>query len=243
MRELITPALLALLVFAAGTQSAVAGYMKSDSSGWAKHDHNSFWNSNWINTSDDDATDSKQAGDKSFINTSLPRYKDRQWIGFDFGRDDAKGPNKKRGYHRSKKDRSSDYHHRWTDKGRGRFKDHDRDDDDMGHPLFTDLDWQPRFDWDGDIKITITIDASDLLYLFLAIKHDIKHDKDYGWFFDLIKQWKMDNLDRICAKFGDKYPKCDDNMPPVPVPAAVWLFASGLLGLGALARRKLNQNT
>jgi len=31
------------------------------------------------------------------------------------------------------------------------------------------------------------------------------------------------------------------NPSPVPVPAAVWLFASGLLGLTAVARRKTNQ--
>ena len=33
-------------------------------------------------------------------------------------------------------------------------------------------------------------------------------------------------------------PVCDFDCPPVPVPAAVWLFGSGLMGLAATARRK-----
>ena len=30
-----------------------------------------------------------------------------------------------------------------------------------------------------------------------------------------------------------------DYTPPVPIPAAIWLFGSGLLGLVAIARRKV----
>jgi hypothetical protein len=30
---------------------------------------------------------------------------------------------------------------------------------------------------------------------------------------------------------------------PVPLPAAVWLFGSGVIGLGAMARRKMTSQT
>jgi hypothetical protein len=45
-----------------------------------------------------------------------------------------------------------------------------------------------------------------------------------------------DRLDTIAAFRSDKF--CHLEMPAVPVPAAAWLFGTGLLGLVGVARRK-----
>jgi hypothetical protein len=60
---------------------------------------------------------------------------------------------------------------------------------------------------------------------------------DYAWDFTFYLGLQTDGV-KSASLYAWAVHSGDVGAPPVPVPAAVWLFGSGLLGLAAVTRRK-----
>jgi hypothetical protein len=92
----------------------------------------------------------------------------------------------------------------------------------------TDLGTTYLADWDGDALDTLIADG----YVWYAISADISDDSTWATFvLDVATNGSNEG-----AKLDDVY--FEGTFAPVPVPAAVWLLGSGLVGLIGIRRKK-----
>ena len=96
---------------------------------------------------------------------------------------------------------------------------------------YSDGDFGPNFDTDSDY-VWYYGDTTDVNYLQLSANDGVVYDYSYGTYA------QSDDYSASGEKADISWLVYRSSVSPVPIPAAVWLFGSGLLGLVGVARRK-----
>jgi hypothetical protein len=96
-------------------------------------------------------------------------------------------------------------------------------------------------DLSADTEYTLVFRGLGLFYSRMAANATNPLDEEF--YTDIDFNWHTWRLEREWHEFSDHYPgnlgiRLHGDVSAVPVPAAVWLFGSGLLGLVGLARKK-----